>query len=159
MVGSKQSFAHTKKKHDELIFVFSPVGIETRDLSAPLSWLVQALHSCYRRLMQMDDSKELKRARSCSLRQSVAAPEIIKQKKWLNDPSNECCAETGHRDHQATVPTRRRGRNAEHIPCWRGKGSLWYESESKSKSFHTLENKGCVPTQVTWLFQNFCFWQ
>lgn len=36
-----------------------------------------------------------------------------------NDPSNERCAEAGHRDHQSTHPDREGGRgSAEHTPCW-----------------------------------------
>lgn len=78
-----------------------------------------------------------------------------RQAEQPNNPSNESRAEAGHRDHQSTrlAGTRRR-RTAEHTTCRSRRDSivsLGYESQSKSKSLHTLENIRRVPTQVTWL--------
>lgn len=132
-----------------------PVGAEACDLTASRSRLVETLHSCYGRFMWMDDSEEPSRARAGSLIPGAEAAEIVKQNKWMNNPSNEQRAQAGHRDHLSTALTRRsRRRSAEHTPCWSEeteKGSLRYESQSKSKSLLTLENKRRVPTEVMWL--------
>lgn len=75
-----------------------------------------------------------------------------RQAERVNDPSNERCAEAGHRDHHSTLLAEKRSRTAEHIPMLeqeRPYGSLRYESESKSKRLLTVENMRREPTQVT----------
>lgn len=62
-------------------FMDLPVGAEACDLAAPCSRLVETLHSCYRRFMWMDDSKEPSRARAGSLIAGAGAAEIVEQNK------------------------------------------------------------------------------
>ncbi|KAL7377820.1 hypothetical protein ABVT39_004786 [Epinephelus coioides] len=68
----------------------------------------------------MDDSNELERPRTCSLIHGTAARDESssdRHAEQVNDPSNERCAQAGHRDHQSTLLAGRRG-TAEHNTCW-----------------------------------------
>lgn len=110
----------SKKRILAQYFMDLPVGAEACDPSAPCSRLVETLHSCYRRFIWMDDSKEPRRARAGSLIASAEAAEIVEQNKRMNNPSNEQRTQAGHRDHLSTALTRRsRRRSAEYTPCWK----------------------------------------
>lgn len=129
--------------------MYLPVGTEACDLSAPSSWLVGTLHSCYGRFMRMDHSKELNRAWAGSLILGAGAAEIVKQNKWMNNPSNEQRAEAGHRDHLSTALTRRRRRrgSAAYTPCWSRDTkrliTIWKCKQIKESS-HTRKYKTCA---------------
>lgn len=92
----------------------------------------------------MDDSKELNRTWAGSLILGAGAAEIVKQNKWMNNPSNEQRAQAGHRDHLSThwqVRGEEEVLSTLHVGAGTPKGSLRYESASKSKSRLTLGNK------------------
>lgn len=59
----------------------------------------------------MDDSDEPERPGTSSLIHGTAARDQSssdRQAKQVNDPSNECCAEAGHRDHQSILLAEKR---------------------------------------------------
>lgn len=104
----------------------------------------------------MDDYEEPKRPRTRSLLHGTAARDestIERQAEQVNDPSDEHCAQAGHRDHQSTLLAGKRRRTT----CWsRIDQTAHYDMKSKESS---QKYGACAHTgHMTFVSRTFCFW-